>query len=97
MAKQEEIREGLISKVKSIRLWATNPDDPLTAEDDADDILGMLHSQGVVIKEEGGLPKPRYPNSEIDAYIWEGQQDMLKAGYTKWSPLMRKEKTNDCN
>ncbi|KKN74745.1 hypothetical protein LCGC14_0387870 [marine sediment metagenome] len=52
MTKQEKIREGLISKVKSIRLWATNPEDPLSVEDDADDILNFLHSQGVVIKVE---------------------------------------------
>lgn len=50
MTKQEEIREGVIVKVKSIRAWATRADDPLSAEDDADDILNMLHNKGVVIK-----------------------------------------------
>jgi len=47
MTKQEEIREGLISKVKSIRAWATRSDDPLSVEGDVDDILNTLHSQGL--------------------------------------------------
>jgi len=50
MTKQEEIREGLISKVKSIRLWAANTDNPMSIEEDADDILKTLHSQGLVLK-----------------------------------------------
>ena len=61
MTKQEEIREGLISKVKSIRAWATRGDDPLSAEDDANDILNMLHSQGVVIKVDVDLTDADVP------------------------------------
>ena len=45
-----EIREGLISKVRSVKLWATRKDDPLSAEEDVDDILRYLDSKGVVIK-----------------------------------------------
>ena len=42
MTRQEKIREGLISKIKSIRNWARRDDDPLPPEDDADDILNYL-------------------------------------------------------
>ena len=48
----EDIREALLSKVKSIRAWHNNPEDPLTAEDDTNDILTYLRSQGVAIKGE---------------------------------------------
>ena len=53
MTKQQEIREALISKVKSIRLWATRSDDPMSVEDDVDDILKVLASQGAVLKIKG--------------------------------------------
>ena len=47
--KRLEIREGLLAKVNSIRLWRTIYDDPLSPEDDVEDILKYLHSQGVVM------------------------------------------------
>lgn len=36
-----------------------------------------------VVKKEPELPPPRLPNSEIDAYVWEAQQDMIKANYVQ--------------
>ena len=45
-----DIREGLLSKIKSIHAWRNSDEDPMTAEDDTDDILRWLHSQGVVKK-----------------------------------------------
>ena len=76
MTKQEEIREGLIAKVKSIRLWRTIYDDPLTPEEDADDILRTLDSQGVVIKVNRVHDSdcavhnmPAYPNGPCDCRV----------------------------
>jgi len=65
-----DIREGLIDILaeRNCRTLATP-------------ILQYLRSQKVKRVVDRELPLPRYPNSEIDAYIWEGQQDMLKAGY----------------
>ncbi len=84
MTKQEEIREGLIAKVKSIRLWRTIYDDPLTPEEDADDILRTLDSQGVVIKVED--------NSFVAECLrdsWEEiKQDMKEAGYEATESLI---------
>ena len=67
MTIQEEIKEGLLGKVKSIRTW--RGDDPLTAEDDVEDILSWLNSKGVVVKVEGKLP-PRMPRVMDDP--WSG-------------------------
>ena len=51
MTKQEKIREALLGKIKSIHSWRYYPGiGPLSAEDDTDDILECLHSQGAVIK-----------------------------------------------
>ncbi len=54
MTKQEKIKKSLLLKIESIRAWRTRSDDPLSAEDDVDDILRNLHSQGVVIKRSKG-------------------------------------------
>uniref|UniRef100_A0A6M3KXI2 Uncharacterized protein n=1 Tax=viral metagenome TaxID=1070528 RepID=A0A6M3KXI2_9ZZZZ len=51
MSKQGEIEMALLSKVRSIRLWANSPNDPLSAKDDTSDILRYLDSKGVVIKD----------------------------------------------
>lgn len=63
LSREEQIREGLLSKVKSIRAWATRTGDPLTAEDDTEDILKFLHNNDVVIKCEGlGATHPHLAN-----------------------------------
>ena len=56
MDKREEIREGLLSKVRSIRNWRNRDDDPLSAEDDTEDILNYLHRQGFVLRVDKELP-----------------------------------------
>lgn len=81
MTKQEEIREALMSKIKSIRLWRTRYDEPLTVEDDAEDILNYLHSQGVVIKVESELTILADKGKQIAGLIKE-------AGYTAVEPLI---------
>ena len=55
-------------------------------------LFPYFHSHGVVIKEEGELPD--YPGDSAfdkllksDIYL-NAQDDMFKAGYTKWSPLI---------
>ncbi len=74
MKPQEEIREGLISKVKSIRQWAKRKDDPLTVDDDADDIINYLHSQGVVLKVENELVNCRCPVHGLSGRHFAGGQ-----------------------
>ena len=66
---REVIKEGLLSKVKSIRQWRFRPDiDPLSAEDDTDDILKWLHSQGAVLKIDRGLPNQCPTQLEMDIH-----------------------------
>ena len=79
---KKDIREGLEELI--FNSW----DKPIKSADLAYDIMAYFDSQGVVLKAEGELPEPRYPYSEVDAYIWEGQQDMLKAGYVKTERLI---------
>ena len=51
MTKQEEIKKGLVSLLFGVCMHITdNPDDK------AEEIMGYLHSQGVVIKVEDWLP-----------------------------------------
>jgi len=60
---REEIREGLLSKIKSIRNWSQSGVDPLSAEDDTGDILKYLHDNDVVIKGESlGVSHPHLAN-----------------------------------
>ena len=66
MNKQKEIREGLITKIKSIRAWGGNPDDPLSPEDDVADILRYLDRKGVVIKVDKELPQNPNKALQID-------------------------------
>jgi len=99
-----QLREG-IKTVILMNVEALNSD-IVFKEGGLDNVLSYLHSQGVVIKEEGELPENPWHQDGIkyrdgledQRIVYErAQQDMLKAGYTKWSPLIRKEKTNDCN
>lgn len=44
----------------------------------------ILSIEGLaILADNQNLPDARYPNSEIDSYIGEGQQDMLKANFRK--------------
>jgi len=53
----------------------------------AGELMEKLKSQGVAIKVDRELPKHKYPHTEIDAYIWEAQTEMLLKGYTAWEEL----------
>ena len=101
MNKQQEIRKALISKVESIRMWATRSDDPLTPEEDADDILIALASQDVVIKVDRELPDSPWgfnaDNGFTEARIltrgyYCAEQDMLMDGYVAVEPLVKVSK-----
>ena len=87
MSKQEELW-GALSWILSEIYWKGKRGESINYREYGTEIFASLHSQGVVIQIERELPEPRYPNSEMDAYIWEGQQDMLKAGYTAVEPLI---------
>ena len=90
MTKQDEIshmdviRKDIREGIRAILICGT-----LSFHDNlVKDIMDYLHKHDVVLKAEGKLPKPKYPHSEIDAYIWEAQTEMLKAGYTVVEPLV---------
>ncbi len=96
MTKQEEIREGIATRLEiayntglSKRTCNTN--------EMARQAVAQLHSQGVAIKVEGELPEITFPShvNELStvglvASAWYDrcQQDMLKAGYVKTEPLI---------
>ena len=82
-SKQEEIRKALIFKVKSIRAWRNNLDDPLSPEEDADDILRTLSSLGCVLTVEG-------ENRVVGGnYITpEAMKTLKKHGYHQSIPLV---------
>lgn len=60
---QEKIREGLISKITSIRAWRTCPNLDLSIEDDADDILKYLDKMGCMIETD---EKPFIPQRLVE-------------------------------
>lgn len=88
MTKQEEIREGMISKVKSIRAWSRNPFDPFSIEGHADDILNYLHSQGAVLKVEGELPEPDETCPLMQGRLLAWNINLKRDGYTLTEPLI---------
>ena len=81
MTKQEAIRKG-------IEQYARYPSA----------LLDYLDSQGVAIKCEGEWPENPWIKADYDPYVLhtperlhtyhDAQQDMLKAGYTKWKSLV---------
>jgi len=60
-------------------------------EDKANQILALVYAQFqlgeneelAVVEKVSELPEPHYPHTELDAYCWEAQQDMLKAKWVK--------------
>ncbi len=52
----------------------------------ADGYSEYLHSQGVVLKVEGRLPKPKDPK-----YLMWTEQEVKEAGYTLTKPLIGEE------
>ncbi len=58
----------------------------------ADELLPYLHSQGVVIKVDRELLKKKTIENHLSSWAnwYEGQQDMLKAGYVAVAPLVEK-------
>jgi hypothetical protein len=64
--------------------------EPLDTRELATGILNEI--EGLLIEHpDQSLPIPRYPHSEIDSYIYEGQEDMLKSGFVR---VINKEKVN---
>jgi len=109
MSKQEEIREGIAKRhcegclpeeqCSEKRVGKKCPEYYETADEE----LGWLHSQGVVIKVERELPLNPFANQLINKdeqtayYYWnqslsasylEGQEDMLKTGYVATKSLL---------
>ncbi|MEE9303054.1 MAG: hypothetical protein V3U84_04625 [Thiotrichaceae bacterium] len=87
MTKQEEIRERVITlccvaKAKDLSK------SPTGFEDEVNEFLADLHSQGVVIKVDGELPK--------DWYVRTCCRQMIKqfneAGYVAVEPLIEVKK-----
>ncbi len=103
MTKQEEIREG-IAKLTEDRfrfpaeeaglIWDKNFNYML-----ASNILSYLHSQGVVIKVDRELPSlTDASRCSPGSYTWNKhiaefnyQQDMLRAGYGAFEPLIEEK------
>ena len=121
MTRQEKIREGISQRLHMGQLSIgldviRDKDAPTSYKADLveagiqkmlDEILSYLHSQGVVIKVEKGLPWnediPKEYNElacgaedatdNIAKAAYElSQQDMLKDGYTATGPLIEVEK-----
>ena len=88
MTEQEEIRDILITLCCEAHSKDLSKS-PSGFDEEIKDALKELSGAGVAIKVDRELPKPRYPYSEIDAYILEGQQDMLEAGYVAVEPLIK--------
>ena len=82
-SRQDEIRNALIYKMKAVRVWTKSHEDPLSAEDDADDILNYLSSQGVVLKVE---------DKDIPDYISGCVKNAKQFGFTRTEPLLDNKK-----
>ena len=89
MTRQEEIREGIESRVTSLMVLCGEPRQK--ARKDAKELVGAwfkwMDSQGVVIKKED---QTIWFLEATEAYK-KGQKDMLKAGYIAWVPLIEGE------
>jgi len=95
--KRDEIREGMLEILRNGRDHSA----PCYAV--GDDLLSYLASVGVAIKSEGELPEnphecicEKYPDlaerGEVNDYLFHAvedyQQEMIKAGYRAWEPLV---------
>ena len=104
MTKQEEIREGIqeiIARKLFVGEVTQHMGTTLSLDNMAKEIVKYLHSQGVVVKAVGELPKNRQVAGQYVAHphfepthgaIDEAQQDMLKAGYVAVEPLIQNKK-----
>lgn len=104
MTKQEVIREGIARIAHTNgRIWPKiyKTEDPHNCKWEelseyhqeiykggADDILHYLHSQGVVIKVERGMPCVEEDNPFIRL---DEQAKIHDAGFTAWEPLIKEE------
>lgn len=99
MTKQEEIREGIAS-----RIWyrASLPSVNIKWEELtsfardcwlhlADEEMSILRSQGVVLRVDKELPQPDYAGENWYGSYGVAQEHMLKAGYTATEPLIEKD------
>lgn len=98
--RREEIREGVAKMLYVYKCQGlVEPDryvdwSKLTGvakafyRQDAGHFLINLKQKGCVLKVDREVPKPRYPNTELDAYCWEAQTDMVEAGYVAVEPLI---------
>jgi hypothetical protein len=95
MMTKEEMREGIRRTIHlAICRAYQSGSRVLDTDKEADMLLNELHSQNVVIKEEGELPENPYGKGIYESILnpreafAEGQSSMLKAGYAKVSPLI---------
>jgi len=65
MTQQEEIREGIKKILKRFENTAFYPYSSSILEATSAEIINYLHSQGVVLKVEGELPKGKYERAEL--------------------------------
>ena len=100
MTKQEEVREG-IARFIAEQLgedWGMLPDiatrkhylivDKEQYRRKADRLIIFLHDEGVAIKVDRELPDTFSSTYEEAESKRATQQDMLKAGYSAWKPLI---------
>jgi len=89
---KEEIREGIEKEL--LKSYGTSAHQGEVSSQEiftAGQILDYLHSQGVAIKGEGELPEIGWLGGNEVTNEEKAERvigDMLKAGYTKWSPLI---------
>ena len=101
MAPREEIREGIEEIILHYGKDSPDPGYGYEREEMAQDILQLLHSQGVVIKEKRDLPHPwrddcmsahsetckTCDNCDILEWAWF---DLIESGYEATVPLIEK-------
>jgi len=91
MTKQEEIREGIAREYMAATGMEYREGDGKRSIF-VDQILAYLHSQGCVLKVERELPSYRNAvNKSYNDYML-GQEDMLKAGFGAFEPLIAGKK-----
>lgn len=112
MNKQDKIREGIAAFLCNYSggssWWYLSINHMVYKQqeylEEADEILGYLHSEGVVIKVDRELPQNPYVDSYQgndpeaqsvnDAAEWsyeEAQKDMKKAGFEAVGPLIKEQ------